>query len=449
MQTITELKAWRVAAPDGCALANRDGGHEPYFRRTVVVAKDNQNRIGLAEIPGIQGMDDLIQSPRAQAAVVGRPAIQLRSVVDELDGLLGGDESSDRGDKTWDADLGRHLKSGVEVSVGDLLAQREAVPLADLFGKRRRAACPVNAYGFWHFDPAGTGIEYLPPKGTKGWDYWRAAPATTVPRLVELFGALLSFTGAKSLKLKGGVFDPQTEVQAMLALKEAYQGIRLTLDPNGCWDVATSIWVLDQLKGVIDYIEDPTWGIENLASVQKTVPTRIATNMAVTRFKHVKPALQAGLDLIVLADPQFWGGIAAALEVARLCSASGWGLGCHSNNHQGIAMMTTATLGVLVDDSILYDFDTHYPYSRPQYEVVDNPPIICDGGVQVSDVPGLGLRLNWDRLAAAHKLALSLPNQSRNDKTFMEKKYPGWKPNPRQWALKGIEKHLHSGSAHL
>jgi formyltetrahydrofolate-dependent phosphoribosylglycinamide formyltransferase len=301
MQTITELKAWRVAAPDGCALANRDGGHEPYFRRTVVVAKDNQNHIGLAEIPGIQGMDDLIQSPRVQAAVVGRPAIQLRSIVDELDGLVGGDESSDRGDKTWDADLGRHLKSGVEVSVGDLLAQREAVPLADLFGKRRRAACPVNAYGFWHFDPAGTGIEYLPPEGTKGWNYWRAAPAMTVPRLVELFGALLDFTGAKSLKLKAGVFDPETEVQAMLAFRDAYPSIRLTLDPNGCWDVATSIWVLNQLKGAIDYIEDPTWGIENFASVQKTVPTRIATNMAVTRFKHVKPALQAGLDLIVLA----------------------------------------------------------------------------------------------------------------------------------------------------
>ena len=179
---------------------------------------------------------------------------------------------------------------------------------------------------------------------------------------------------------------------------------------------------------------------------KKLCSTRIATNMAVTRFKHVKPALQAGLDLIVLADPQFWGGISAALEVARLCKASGWGLGCHSNNHQGIAMMTTATLGVLVDESILYDFDTHYPYSRPQYEVVDNPPLIRDGAVQVSDVPGLGLRLNWDRLAAAHKLALSLPNQSRNDKTFMEKKYPGWKPNPRQWALKGYEERLHSGS---
>jgi glucarate dehydratase len=193
---------------------------------------------------------------------------------------------------------------------------------------------------------------------------------------------------------------------------------------------------------VIDYIEDPTWGIENLASLQKIVPTRIATNMAVTRFKHFKLALQAELDLIVLADPQFWGGISAALEVARLCGASGWGLGCHSNNHQGIAMATTATLGVLVDDSILYDFDTHYPYSRPQYEVVDNPPAIHDGAVEVSDVPGLGLRLNWDRLAAAHKVALSLPNQARNDRTFMEKKYPGWKPNPRQWALKGYEKHL-------
>ncbi len=61
-----------------------------------MVAKDNQDRIGLAEIPGILGMDELIQSPRVQAAVVGRPVIHLRSIVDELDGLVGGDESSDR-----------------------------------------------------------------------------------------------------------------------------------------------------------------------------------------------------------------------------------------------------------------------------------------------------------------------------------------------------------------
>ena len=449
MQTIKELKAWRVAAPDGCALANRDGGHEPYFRRTVVVARDNQDRVGLAEIPGILGMDELIQSARVQRVVIGRPVVQWRSIVDELDGLVGGDEGSDRGDKTWDADLGRHLKSGIEVSLGDLLAQRETVPLADLFGKRRRFACPVNAYGFWHFDPAGTGIEYLPPEGTEGWDYWRAAPAMSVSRLVKLFGALLAFTGAKSLKLKAGVFDPGTEVQAMLALREAYPSVRLTLDPNGCWDIPTSIWVLNRLKDVIDYIEDPTCGIENLASVQRAVPTRIATNMAVTRFKHVKPALQAGLDLIVLADPQFWGGISAALEVARLCGASGWGLGCHSNNHQGIAMMTTATLGVLVEDSLLYDFDTHYPYSRPQFEIVDNPPVIRDGAVEVPDVPGLGLRLNWERLATAHQLALSLPSSSRNDRAFMEKKYPGWRPDPRQWALNGFEGHRHEVSRHL
>jgi len=116
---------------------------------------------------------------------VGHPVIQFRSIVDELDGLVGGDESSDRGDKTWDADLGRHLKSGVEVSVSDLLAQREGVPPADLFGKRRRDACPVNAYGFWHFDPAGTDIKYLPPEGRKA-GTTGAAPAMTILMLVAM-----------------------------------------------------------------------------------------------------------------------------------------------------------------------------------------------------------------------------------------------------------------------
>ena len=88
---------------------------------------------------------------------------------------------------------------------------------------------------------------------------WKARPGlveqirASVEDLSGLIQKYSSFELVANLWLKHGVFDPETEVQAMLALREAYPSIRLTLDPNGCWDIPTSIWVLNQLKTPVRY----------------------------------------------------------------------------------------------------------------------------------------------------------------------------------------------------
>ena len=52
-----------------------------------------------------------------------------------------------------------------------------------------------------------------------------------------------------------------------------------------------------ELDGVLEYLEDPTPGIEGLAAVRRQVGMPLATNMCVVSFADVAPAVAAGCAL--------------------------------------------------------------------------------------------------------------------------------------------------------
>ena len=72
---------------------------------------------------------------------------------------------------------------------------------------------------------------------------------------------MLDTYGFRAIKLKGGVFEPAAEIEAVLALRDAFPDVPLRLDPNTAWSVATSIEVGTALEGVLEYLEDPTPGL--------------------------------------------------------------------------------------------------------------------------------------------------------------------------------------------
>jgi L-alanine-DL-glutamate epimerase-like enolase superfamily enzyme len=94
-------------------------------------------------------------------------------------------------------------------------------------------------------------------------------------------GAPALLRGFSALKLKGGVFHPEQEIAAIRALRDEFPGMPLRLDPNAAWSVPTSIEVGKALEGVLEYLEDPTPGIEGMAQVRRSVPMPLATNMCV------------------------------------------------------------------------------------------------------------------------------------------------------------------------
>ena len=97
--------------------------------------------------------------------------------------------------------------------------------------------------------------------------------------------------GFTAIKLKAGVFPPDEEVAAIKALRAEFPDLPLRLDPNAAWTVETSIRVGQELDGILEYLEDPTVGIEGMAAVAREASMPLATNMAVVSFDHLPPAV--------------------------------------------------------------------------------------------------------------------------------------------------------------
>ena len=86
--------------------------------------------------------------------------------------------------------------------------------------------------------------------------------------------------GFTSIKLKGGVFAPELEVEAIRALRAEFPAHPLRIDPNAVWTVPTSLRVAAELDGVLEYLEDPTDGHPRHGRGGRATAVPLATNMS-------------------------------------------------------------------------------------------------------------------------------------------------------------------------
>jgi glucarate dehydratase len=275
-----------------------------------------------------------------------------------------------------------------------------------------REAVPFSAYLFYKWaahpgrEPDAFG-EALDPDG-----------------IVAQAKALVDRYGFGSLKLKGGVFPPDEEIAAIRALRAAFPDHPLRLDPNANWTVPTSHRVAEQLSGVLEYLEDPTIGIGGMAEVAAATDLPLATNMCVTTFEDVPPAVARGAVRIVLSDHHFWGGLRASQRLAGICETFGLGLSMHSNTHLGISLAAMTHLAAATPN-LTYACDTHSVW---QVEEVIEPGAVAirDGSVAVPDGPGLGVALDEDALARLHEQYLRCGIRRRDDTGYLRTVRPGW-----------------------
>ena len=94
----------------------------------------------------------------------------------------------------------------------------------------------------------------------------------------------------------------------------------------------------EQLRATdLEYLEDPTDGIEGMSQVALHTPIPLSTNMCVTAFDHIPLAFRARAVQVVLGDHHGWGGLTAFRHLGVMCKSLGWGLSQHSNSHLGIS----------------------------------------------------------------------------------------------------------------
>lgn len=412
--SITAVRVTPIAFRDP-PLLNVVGIHQPYALRAVVEVESGDGLVGLGESYGDSAMLDGLEAVRDH--LLGLDPFDLnglRTVVRRHVGACG-DGGLSVAPGTLRRTLPVKVEAAYEVALLDLQGRLLGRPLVDLLGGAVHDRVPYSAYLFYklarHRGAAATDD-----------DLW--GEALDPDAIVAQARHMHAEHGFASIKLKGGVLEPEREIATMQALAAAFPGTPLRIDPNGGWTVATSLRSAQALAGVLEYLEDPTPGLEGMAEVARRVEVPLATNMVVTGFEHLPEALRLGSVRVVLADHHYWGGLRATQHLATICETWGLGLSMHSNSHLGISLAAMTHVAASIPN-LTYACDTHYPWQDE--EVIAGGKLrFEDGALPVPSGPGLGVELDRDALARLHEQYLRCGIRDRDDIGEMRTYRPDW-----------------------
>ena len=430
---ITELILHPIAIADP-PLRSSYGLHAPFALRTIVELKTDDGLTGISETYGGDGPLAALEAVRD--LVIGMDPYQMAGFLAGLEDQAARETAGARGGRTQtylvpgENPLDRHIRTfaAIEIACLDLIGKKIGKPACDLIGGRVRDAVPYSAYLFYkHAGGGGLGGDVRED------EYGEVLDARAMVRECRQMVARYGF---REVKLKGGVLDPEVEIATMRALREEFgPACPLRIDPNCAWSVATSVQVGRSLRDELSgggYLEDPCATLEGMGEVRRClvadgIETPLASNVATTCFADVPRARQLDAVQIVLSDPHYWGGMRQVQFLSNLTGVLGMGLSMHSNSHLGVSLMAM-THAAAACPNLTYACDTHYPWQSAEDEVIVGGRVeIRDGCVRIPDRPGLGVILDYDRLARARERYEKIPYRKRDDEAEMRKHVdPNW-----------------------
>jgi glucarate dehydratase len=375
---IAALRATPVSVPLEAPLRHANGCHWGRFVRTLVEVETDDGRVGLGEMGG-GGQSAVAAFEALEPDLVGRDPARL----EELRFLLANPTASLYDNRT-------QLLAALEFACLDLLGQQWEAPISEILGGRLRERIPFASYLFFRYaNPGGTG------------------EVRTVDQLVAEARALKGRHGFTTHKLKGGVFPPAYELECYRALADALPGDRIRFDPNGVWSTEEALRfgrAIEDLPN--DYLEDPVFGLHGLRRVRERLRTPLATNTVVVGFETLAAnVLDTAVDVILL-DTTFWGGIRPCVKAAGVCETFQLGVAVHSSGELGVQLATMLHLGAVLPN-LTFAADAHYHQLTD--DVIEGGKLAYRaGGIDVPTGPGLGVRLDRERVARYHEAFLRL-----------------------------------------
>ncbi|WP_440588100.1 enolase C-terminal domain-like protein [Candidatus Burkholderia verschuerenii] len=410
---LTQVKVTPIAFRD-CPLRNAAGIHEPWALRAIIELETSDGRVGISETYGDEPM--LRALALAQAFLVGLSPFDLN----EMEVRVGIAVKPTPGGSEFELAPGSHASkntakvvSAFEVAMLDLQGQILGAPVVDLLGGRVRSEVPYSAYLFFKY-AEHIGKPYAP-------DAW--GEAITPEEIVEQAHRMIDLYGFQSIKLKGGVFEPSHEINCMKALAKAFPDRPLRLDPNANWTLETSIKAIAELDGILEYYEDPC-------------PARSRQHGRTAAAYDLTARNQYGDHHNGRLPPQWREGRGQGPAVRS--SLLGWPAG-HIDAGAYVPGVGPGRINALQfaswyqsdrDDArrsehpnLTYACDTHYPWQED--DIIKGGRVRFDrGAVRVPTTPGLGVELDYDRLAELHDQYLLCDLRYRDDLKQMRKYDP-------------------------
>ena len=392
---ITDLRATPVTVPLVAPLRHANGCHWGRFVRTIVEVETDEGLVGLGEMGG-GGENAVAAFEGLKRYVVGRDPARL----EELRFLIANPTASLYNNRT-------QLLAALEFACLDLLGQRWGVPVSDILGGRLRDRVEFASYLFFR---------YPHPEDGSG-------EVRTPEQLVSEARTLKDRHGFRCHKLKGGVFPPDYELECYRAVAEALPGDRLRFDPNGAWSVEQAIWFGQRIEDLHnDYLEDPVFGLHGMRRTREKVRVPLATNTVIVGFEQLAAnVLETAVD-VVLLDTTFWGGIRPCVKAAGICETFQLGIAVHSSGELGVQLATMLHLGAVLPN-LTFAADAHY-HQLVDDVIVGGKMAYRGGTIAVPTAPGLGVKLDRERLAEYHNLYQRLGPYAYDQDPLR----PGWIP---------------------
>jgi glucarate dehydratase len=434
---VREMRVIPVAGHDSMLL-NLSGAHGPFFTRNLVILRDNAGQTGVGEVPGGERIRLTLED--AKDMVVGQSIGAYQQILNHVRGAFAERDAGGRGAQTFDLRVTVHAVTALEAALLDLLGQFLGVPVAALLGEgQQRDQVETLGYLFYIGDRRKTNLAYRAElDATDDWLRLRHEEALTPDAIVRLAVAAHARYGFRDFKLKGGVLDGATEMEAIAALAQRFPGARITLDPNGAWSLDEAVRLCRGQGHLLAYAEDPC-GAENgfsgreiLAEFRRATGLPTATNMIATDWRQLRHALQLGSVDIPLADPHFWT-MQGSVRVAQMCSEWGLTWGSHSNNHFDVSLAMFAHVAAAAPGKITA-IDTHWIWQDGQ-RLTRDPFQIVNGFITIPEQPGLGVELDLEQVERAHQLYQKEGLGARDDAAAMQFLIPNWTFDPKRPCL--------------
>ncbi len=366
---ITDIRATTVTVPLEAPLLHSNGAHWGRFVRTIVEVDTDEGLTGLGEMGG--------GGESAEVAFAGLAPYLLGHNPFELEALrfkICNPTASLYNNRT-------QLHAAIEFACLDLVGQKLGVPVCDLLGGRLRGEVAFASYLFFRYPDRASG----------------RGEVRTEEQLVSHARELKEKHGFTTHKLKGGVYPPEYELACFRALAEEFPSDRIRFDPNAALTVEESIRFGNAIRDLRnDYFEDPTWGLNGLRRVRAQVGIPIATNTVVVDFEQLATNVRDPAVDVILLDTTFWGGIRACVKAAGVCETFQLGVALHSSGELGIQLATMLHLGACLPN-LTFAGDAHYHHLLD--DVIEGGKLpYREGRIAVPDGPGLGVRLDRDKL---------------------------------------------------
>jgi glucarate dehydratase len=403
-------------------LLNAVGIHEPWALRSIIEVETDTGIVGLSETYGDEPTLRLLA--QCSDALVGLDVFDCNGLRRTITATISPTTESglSLAPGTTAATSAARVFAAFEVAFLDAAGKSVGRPVYDLLGGAVRTRVPFSAYLFYKF----ARHRFLDDDWIDPW-----GETVNPDQIVMQARRMHELYGFGSIKLKGGVFEPVAEIEAIKALRGAFPDMPLRLDPNAAWTVETSLRWAKELEGLLEYYEDPTGGQAGMAEVAKQTSLPLATNMCTVSFADLPESVRLGSVKIILGDHHFWGGLRASVELARICRTWGLGMSMHSNSHMGISLAAMTHLAAAVPN-LTYACDTHYPWQSDEV-IVGGKLQFEDGALAVPTGPGLGVELDHAALDRMHQQYLDSDLKFRNDEIEMQKVEPGWKYVRPRW----------------